>query len=441
MNALRRQRNVFYFCKAKLIGIDCILPLLMEIRERFNEVNLVVVFPDAFTRENIKRNRHIWKVLTEELGCVFLTLKNREDEEGPLSWFGKLRYLYSLLQIVSRMALNRNVVLKNGDLIRWHRPLMSAIKKISSTVEIYVFTLGLTSEHLILQQIGHDLNRMRLEGGKRRPGFDGGKKSSGPGDYDYFIASNGREVLDQIYGIHVEEGRFLQIGYHRRLSKWLSFVEREAEKLSFRKGEYFVYFLGGVIDQKRYPALEEPKYRELVEESLAVLSKFNDSIKTVFKPHIITDMAVFEDILKHVGYRNYSIDYSHPMILSRGARFVISTNFSTVFFDSYYLGTPVVLYTRYDLELARLLGGRSEGGEACDYFVNRDPVVLEQIVRQLVHEGTKPERRADFLQENYPPTPDSFWRVWERVLGMEVRGTHGREHEVRESGELPYESR
>jgi len=47
--------NIIYTCKYKLIGIDNIIPLLLELNARFAHLKFIVVFPDSFHYTEIKK--------------------------------------------------------------------------------------------------------------------------------------------------------------------------------------------------------------------------------------------------------------------------------------------------------------------------------------------------------------------------------------------------
>ncbi|MFC1822867.1 hypothetical protein ACFL9T_09190 [Thermodesulfobacteriota bacterium] len=409
--------NIIYACKYKLIGIDSLLPLLMEIKVRLDNVNIIILYPDLETYYGIKKNNHIWKVLVNILNQRKIILRYRIEKKTLLSLMSKVRSAVSLVLLVFIMMFRKNILIKTSDVIPWHNKFVTFIKKISSTVEVYVFTLGLTSEHHALQQIGHNLNHERMikEKTSSDPKID---KEWGKiyEKYDYFISSNPLKILKKVYDIDVDEKRHIQIGYPRKLPRWYSYVEKEAANSRFKNQRCFVFFLSGVTDQKRYPMHDEPFYSELIMEVLLVLKKYTSIIKTIFKPHIVTDINKMKEMLNEINYQNYEISYDHPMILSYNAEFVLGISYSTVFFDTYFLGKPIVLYTQYDPKLFQLLGGKSEGGEACDFFIHRDAKQLDTTIKRLTSSKVEITRDAEFMKTNFPDTSPEFWRFWKNVV-------------------------
>ena len=154
----------------------------------------------------------------------------------------------------------------------------------------------------------------------------------------------------------------------------------------------------------------------MIEESLEVMKKYNNKIKTVFKPHSITDLGKIREILDKVGYSNYVIDYSHPMVLSSNAKFVFGNVFSSIMCMAYYLGKPTVEYAQYDPELLERIGGQSLGGKFCDFFINRNRQKLDEVLHRLINGGIEVKRDPEFMRENYPDTHPQFYEFLHRLF-------------------------
>jgi len=127
-------------------------------------------------------------------------------------------------------------------------------------------------------------------------------------------------------------------------------------------------------------------------------------------------MDKFYDVLKKIDYKNYIVDYAHPMIMAQNARFVMAYTYSSVLFDAYFIGKPIVLYTQYDPKLYKLLGKKSEGGQACDYFIHRKPEKLDTVLNHLIHGEVKIKRDLSFIRKNFPETEELFWHSWKKII-------------------------
>lgn len=385
--------NIIYACKYKLIGIDNMVPIFLELASRFGNLNFFIIYPDRFHYTEIKKNYLIWKALNIiEAKSIIVNRSN------------KVFTVISLARIAFYMIFRKNIILKNSDILPRHSWFIKMIKRVSKTYEVFAYILNLTNEAYRLFEIGYNLQTREKKRNKKLNTFQ----------YDLYISSIDRDTLKSVFDTDVESEKFLKMGYNRRLSCWTAFVERESHYLERFGEKYFVFYLTGISGNRL--GLEEPDYSILLIESLKILNRYSDEIKTVFKPHIVTDMDRFKKILSDVGYKNYIIDYGHPMVLAYKAKFVFAYTYSTVLFDAYFLGKPVMLYTQYDPRLYEKLGKQSEGGRACDYFIHRDQEQLNRVVKHLVREHVTVERDSDFIVKNFPKTSPEFWKKWSEIV-------------------------
>ena len=218
------------------------------------------------------------------------------------------------------MAFRKNIVIKNSEMLPRHSQFMTIIKKISRTYEAFALISNQTLESYRLFEMGYSLRPAKGNSSKRRNSFE----------YDYYISSLDRSLLKSTYEVDVDTKKFMKIGYHRRLPSWTRFMGDGLSTLDNFGARYFVFYLTGISGNRL--GLNEPDYSVLLMESLKVLKNYNDAIKTVFKPHIITAMDEFYDILDQVGYENYVVDYGHPMILAQKEKLCLPTP-TPVFFS------------------------------------------------------------------------------------------------------------
>jgi len=162
--------------------------------------------------------------------------------------------------------------------------------------------------------------------------------------------------------------------------------------------------------------LDEPDSLELFEETLKSLKKYNNKIKTVFKPHAATDLDKIEESCKKIGFKNYEINFGHPMVLAYGADFVISYNWSTTMYDAFYLGKPIIEYNGLDPELLSFFGDWSIGGRCCDFFVQRDPEELDEILKKIMQGENKINRDQKMIEEDFPVPSPSFFNILDEML-------------------------
>ena len=199
------------------------------------------------------------------------------------------------------------------------------------------------------------------------------------------------------------------------MPQWQKYM-KEAIKRNriINDGAYFLYIL--TSQGRRNECFEEPEVIELLQESLNILKKYNNRIKTIFKPHAITDIGKVEELLNKVNYSNYVVDYSHPFILSSKAKFVFGNFYSTTMFDAYYLGKPIVEYTQYDPEFFIKAGKQSEGSSCCDFFIQRDQKKLDEVLDGLINGDISVTRDPVFIENNFSNTPEEFYKFWRKLI-------------------------
>lgn len=393
------RKSLVILIKSKLLSVDAILPLLLELKARLPELRTLIVVPDGKTLDVIGRNYHLGQAL-ERAGAEIACPKR-----------SRLSLILWQAGLLLKLLAGRNMVIKFGSTLYRHTAFMRILKALSKTVEVKALILpfqkaflkGVREEsRLIAERSGGDPSPARL--------LDD--------SFDMLLSTLSREdVREMSEGREdIPGGRLLGAGYLRALPAWRSFVEEAAAACpAINSGPYFLFILS--CFSKRIPSFEEPALGDVFVEALGVLKKFNPRIKTVFRPHAITNLDELKRLLEKSGYSNYVIDHGHPMILSSKASFAIGTFFSMTMFDVWRQGVPTVEYACYDRVFLERLGGKSIAGDACDFFIDRDPAKLEAAVESMLSGAFKPVRKQSDVERDYPEDfgglldfADSFYR-------------------------------
>jgi len=392
----KRIVNFIYPCKNKLVGIDSVLPLLMELKKRYPDGSVVVFFSHEACYSKIRKNYHIWKALKSIEFQSFIVRRNNKIKQC-IEWF----------RIIALMAFRKNIIINQKDILPYNAQFVAIMKRLSNTVEIKAFLWEWTIEYHELLEKVFAFGRSKNTNNSPSPTQTRNKNNR----YDYYISSLNRPLLKKIYGIEVEKEKYHKIGYLKHLPAWSSFVNKEVASLQRqRERPYFVYFLSGLHDTTKY--LYQP-----LEESLYVLKKYNQQIRTVFKPAFITKMDDFYNLVRKVDYGNYEISYAHPSIISYHAQFALAYIFTTALFNAFVMGKPVVVYTQHaDPCHYDILGNQTVGGRACDCTIFQNPDQLDAILESLINNQLKIERDHEFLRENFPKTPPEFWNFWDDIV-------------------------
>ena len=395
--------NIIVICKQKLISVDSILPVLLELKDKNSTADFFVVLPDNKTTESVKKNYHILEALSG-IGADIL----------EQSRSGRITLLFWTFKFFCRLAFRRNIIFPAGDCLYKHRMFMRLLKKVSSTVEIRFSLLAPVRDFIENLKIQRQyIEELAADAGKSAP--PGGSKQD-KADYDYFLSSVSYEDVSVFTPEPVSSEKMIKAGYVRALPAWLRFVESASSQWMelTRHGKYCLFILSTF--GKRVSFYNEPDVGESFKETLDVLKRFSERLHVVFKPHAITDMKQFETYIEDAGFKNYSVDYGHPMVLAANAEFVIGNTFSNTMFDAFYLNRPVIEYTSYDKELFSRIGNCSIGGRCCGKLIERDQSLLEKTLENILDGKSDFTFSTSFLNENFPPPDREFTDFFEKLL-------------------------
>ena len=142
--------NLIYLCKGRLVGIDRILPILMEIKKIKPSIRPLIVFLNEQHKKDIKLNHHIWEAM-ESLDCRYFVSRGRN----------KLITSVIILKFILMLSFQYNIIMMDGKSFPAHDFTMGVLKKVSRLVKIKV-SLGVQipyyAKRLAIQQ---ELNRER----------------------------------------------------------------------------------------------------------------------------------------------------------------------------------------------------------------------------------------------------------------------------------------
>lgn len=387
-------KNLIYLCKRRIAGIDTILPVLMEVKKVNPSLMPIIVFFDQGQHDNIRKNYNIWEGI-QSLDSRIWVIRHKN----------KFITAARLIKFISALSFKQNVVIREGDVLPLHNLTMSLLKKLSKVTEIKAY-LPIPFADYIKNLNTQLIMHLEKQENPKEVKFLSGK-------YDYFLSVLNAEELKEACNAVIPENKIIKVGYVYKLPEWEKSRKEAVAKNKIIHDAYFFYILHATY--KRRP-FEPAELIELIEESLWIMKKYNNKIKTVFKPHSITDLGKTKEILDKVGYSNYVIDYGHPMVLSSNAKFVFGNAFSSIMFMAYYLGKPTVEYAQYDPELLEKIGEQSLGGKFCDFFINRDKEKLDEILDKLINGDGVVTRNPDAMRKNFPDTPPEFYEFWHKTL-------------------------
>ena len=285
---------------------------------------------------------------------------------------------------------------------------MKVIKRLSNTKEVLCCLEEFTSDQLRSINI---LTSYYFKG-------KGGSGDQRPFtlDYDYIVSAKSKTLTEHYLNGNIPENKFIKCGYIRKFHGWKKYLEKNvAKEPKINKKRYFLYLVG--TTGKYSDLLNQLPGKIAIEESLKILKKYNEKLFTIFKPHPHTDVKVFKEILAKTGYKNYIIDYSHPMILSSKASFVITSGFSTCMNNSFFQGITNIEFSSYDPIMYEKYGRQSYGGRIVDFFLlEKDWEKLDDIIQKIISGEITIKREKKYIDDEFPDTPPQFWLFWEKLL-------------------------
>ena len=121
--------NFIVLVKNRLVSIDAILPLLMELKRRN---------PNArFYMKSLLRNK---KTIEENIDIV--EMLKFLDVEIIYSKNTRVKRFFEVIKFLKIMLFSKNVVLKFNDTFEYHKRYIRFIKKFSRTTEVYCVKLN-----------------------------------------------------------------------------------------------------------------------------------------------------------------------------------------------------------------------------------------------------------------------------------------------------------
>jgi len=369
--------------KHKIIQLDNIIPLLMELKKCSLLYGPLFVAPDVYTYEVIKKNV-----------VLFDAIKSMGGELRYVNRFkNRLIRLIHNLFILKDYLYKKVVTFQTFDnLSHVQSFLLFFNKRTLKGKRFYVSFSNLPYKSACIAnrknstiQCNLDVRTMKFEG------------------FDALLFSFTKEQVEKANRILIASNdRFLRIGYTRGMAEWQKFLANSRySPLSTEEKTPYIFFVLSLLEHAVIGE-DNPPRKVLLEECLLVLKEFCKDIHTVFKPSAVTEMDTFTRLINEVGYKNYTISYDHPICLAKNAKLTMAYTPTGVLYDAYFIGCPTVEYAHYDSRVIEMTGGKSLTGDIVDYFVCRDMNKLRAVLKKLIYNYVKVERNGAKLREYFP---------------------------------------
>jgi hypothetical protein len=390
--------------KAKMVHLDNLLPLYLELKAHAISDEAILVMPDRSSFEFVKKNEVILDAITaSNAQLIFMhKYKSRILNLIRLVWLLRDYLLRSAISIQCSWQHGRAVDFLVGfNRLVWRgRLFLSRLSNLSKEIEEKMRTFAdLTASLDAAKKVTSSANGAAEAELERRNTVNERKASAKAANSDAVLVSYPVSVGDRLWSINfTPDVKPRNIGNPRSFPTWQSYLQEVTSRyLSPTLPRPYFFFVLGTIN------LPNPDQGNVSDDStfrlcLSALKDFSKDIHTVFKPHPVTDMDQLKSILEEVGYENYSIVFVHPIILAKNALFSIANYSSTVLADANAGGCPTIDFARYDSRGDRVIENKSLLIDAVDYYIDGDVQKLQKTVKYLLDQRSSESRKG--LSEN-----------------------------------------
>ena len=352
-------KGLIVFVKNKLISLDSISPILLELKLKSNVSSTIVVF-DKLTHDAIDRNVVI-KELIQVYGNELYITKGLNN-----NIIRKIVVLRHLISILFRFIIGAKII-HFGALNEFPLNLIFFFNKKN------IFYAQQDSFRHSWSKFYYELGHLK----KKSPIVNG----------ENIIAFN--DMMEGLDGF-LESKNVFQFGETRTRKVWLDYcikhnnyyLKKFHPKIDFSKG-FVVFILSTFAELKSINT--KKNMLDLFYETIEALSSI--SLPVLIKPHVFTDLDIVNSAI--MANQNMHITYLHPTILALNSNFFIANTYSTTFADASSLGTSTIEYTNYSDDMYKATNGKSLGYEYVDYFINNNLELLGLAIRDVLSEPKK----------------------------------------------------
>ncbi len=320
---MNKEKNItlFSILPPRLGGLDLIMPLYLKLKELNPKIKIEIAFMDDKAYEDLFHNDFLYSEVQNYTDKIY-RLKPKKGGKIRNRLFSLLNSLPLFIHILTaRNPILIHAILEETLFTR----LLSKVVRIRGGK---VFT-HMASLHITI--------------GVSAPDRVFGKAP----DMDAFLYFG---KADTIY-LKNRFPKFVQLGYPRLFSSWKEnilgkspeLVKKEIEKNNLSpNSELVTIFLPSTVKN----VFNISELKDWMISVLNILRNDFPEAIIILKPHPLQEMAVVEQVLKDLDYKNFILSYMQAGILAASSKFVISHHSSTIV-DSMGLSIPSIHYQEF----------------------------------------------------------------------------------------------
>ncbi|MBT5399232.1 hypothetical protein HOL24_01670 [bacterium] len=346
--------KLIIFVKNKLVTIDTVLPLLLEMNQKFKVRSKIVVWDDC-AHNAIKKNIVIMDLINT-VGCELFITKGEKRV-----WLRRYYIARSLLGILIESFFGAKII---------HFGAFNAgfLKIISFLCwkNLYQMSSGSFNFEYKLIKLRKSNSTLMFFAGKN---IISTTKDIEKTKFKYCIHNK------KTYIFHEPRGQKTWIEYV--YSKNGYYFDKYHNNINVNNG-VLVYILGGLD--------AEPHAEKLFYSTMDILSKIQCDIPILIKPHAYTEMHTVRSRI--AGYDRFHITYLHPSFLATKAKVFIANGFSNTFGDAHVFNVKTIEYANYSACYSKdeleYLSGKSSDPKYVDFFIDNDSNEFSRVLNSCL---------------------------------------------------------
>ena len=376
-------RSLLVFINRKLISIDTILPLICEVKNYKKNIKIKVICPDHSTFSSINKNLFIRDQIENNADLIILSLRNHE---GKRTFKSILQAIIYLIYICKEALLFKTAFIHFGLLFK------TPFKYLNILNRNHVFFAE--SDSYGFTQLMQDVTFLEYNSPRIYPDTSSSHLISF--SKNWYLANHKRKKNKNTFYFGTPRTR----KFWKDLLKLKSekYISDELKKNNILGERQFISIMLGYFGELKYLSNKDSVANAL-EDTINVLSKCIKNEVLILKPHVITDIEIVEKILSKYKNIKYIISNLHPMVLASRTKFAIANYYSTTLSDFKSLGVKTLEYTDYCDEALILTNNGSLRPDKVDYFINKNPSRLEEVINILLK---NPEYKKPEIKEENP---------------------------------------
>jgi len=399
---------IFVFLNNKLIALDTVLPLMLELKRRHPNVRLEFLCFEPRTETAIREN----VVLSDALDSIGRLRMVGRRKAGAAHWLGhRLRSIAMLSRIAFLALVGGARFVHFKALNEWPFRLLYVLAP-NRTFFAQASNTAQTATERSVDQINKKRSYPSIvPAAGQLIGFNG----DWWGFADPRLADKPHFLLPPTIQLPA---------WNEHLAQAAPRYLRDALSYDSAVGAGYAVYILSSMDHA--PILQDPDgFPDLMEETLAALHKARPELFVLVKPHPATRPTYRERVAAIIerqvaAGQAVAETHLHPQLLASKARFFIANVFSSTFINAVLSGTPTIEFTRYSETTLAVTDNGSMRPDLVDHFINGDAERLGALV------GAIQSRGEDARQPVTPRIADAVWRLLDTLAGAApAAGHHG----------------